>query len=107
MKLGYDDTLDCFGIHGVGSGLGVILLSFFIRDSWMASASISAGKTWTVWNQLLVQLKGFGATVLLASVLTLLICIFVEKTIGFRLDQESEMTGLDKALHCERGYDFS
>jgi len=39
MKLGYDDALDCFGIHGVGSGLGVLLLSFFIRDSWLASAS--------------------------------------------------------------------
>ena len=38
-KLGYDDALDCFGIHGVGSGLGVMLLSFFIRDSWMTNAA--------------------------------------------------------------------
>ena len=107
MKLGYDDTLDCFGIHGVGSGLGVLLLSFFIRDSWMAAASVAAGKPWTVWNQLLVQLKGFGATILLAATMTLLICIIVEKTIGFRLDKESELIGLDKELHGERGYDFS
>jgi Amt family ammonium transporter len=107
MKLGYDDSLDCFGIHGVGSGLGVLLLSFFIRDSWMSAASISIGKTWTVWNQVLVQLKGLGATIALASVMTLLICIFVEKTIGFRLDQESELIGMDQVLHGERGYDFS
>ena len=107
MKLGHDDTLDCFGIHGVGSGLGVLLLSFFIRDSWMAAASVAAGKPWTVWNQLLVQLKGFGATILLAATMTLLICIIVEKTIGFRLDKESELIGLDKELHGERGYDFS
>ncbi len=107
MKLGYDDTLDCFGIHGVGSGLGVLLLSFFIRDSWMATASTAAGKTWTVWDQFFVQLKGFGATIAIASVMTILICIFVEKTIGFRLDAESELIGMDKALHGERGYDHS
>lgn len=107
LKLGYDDSLDCFGIHGVGSGLGVLLLSFFIRDSWMASATTAAGRTWTAWDQLLVQLKGLGATVALAATATLLICIFVEKTIGFRLDKESELIGMDKALHGERGYDMS
>ncbi len=107
LKLGYDDSLDCFGIHGVGSGLGVLLLSFFIRDSWMVDASLAAGKTWTAWNQLLVQIKGMGATILLASVFTLIICIIVEKTIGFRLNAEKEMIGLDQALHGERGYDFT
>ena len=106
-KLGYDDSLDCFGIHGVGSGLGVILLSFFIRDSWMTAASVSAGHPWTVWNQLVVQLTGIGATIVLASIMTLFICITVEKTIGFRLDPERELMGMDKVLHGERGYDFS
>ncbi len=107
MKLGYDDTLDCFGIHGVGSGLGVILLSFFIRDSWLASASEAAGRSWTVFDQLLVQLKGIGVTILLAAVATYIICIIVQKTVGFRLDEESEQIGLDKSLHGESGYDFS
>ncbi|MCF6247234.1 MAG: ammonium transporter [Desulfobacula sp.] len=107
MKFGYDDTLDCFGIHGVGSGLGVILLTFFIRDSWMASASEAAGRTWTVLDQLLVQLKGLGITILLAAVATYIICVIVEKTVGFRIDEEGEYIGLDKTLHGERGYDFS
>ncbi len=107
MKLGYDDTLDCFGIHGVGSGLGVILLSFFIRDSWLAEASQAAGRSWTVFDQLLVQLKGIGVTILLAAVATYIICIIVQKTVGFRLDEESEHIGLDKSLHGESGYDFS
>lgn len=107
IKLGYDDTLDCFGIHGIGSGLGVIILSFFIRDSWMAAASESAGRTWTAFDQLFVQLKGIGATILLAVVGTYIICIIVEKIIGFRVDQEGEHMGLDQALHGERGYDFS
>ena len=42
-RLGYDDSLDCFGIHAVGSGLGVILLTFFIRKSWMLAAAKAAG----------------------------------------------------------------
>lgn len=103
-KLGYDDALDCFGIHGVGSGLGVLMLSFFIRDSWMADASAAAGKSWTPFDQLLVQLTGMGATILLASTVTLVLCFAIEKTIGFRIDEESEMIGLDQTLHGETGY---
>jgi Amt family ammonium transporter len=104
LKLGYDDSLDCFGIHGVGSGLGVLLLSFFIRDSWMKNAAVSAGGVWTAWDQFLVQLQGLGATILLAGIGTLLICVLVEKTIGFRLNQEHETQGLDRSLHGEHGY---
>lgn len=104
-KFGYDDSLDCFGIHGVGSGLGVLLLSFFIRPSWMADAAAAAGAAgWTRWDQFLLQLKGMGMTIALASVGTLIICVIVEKTIGFRLDKEKEMEGLDHALHGEHGY---
>ena len=105
MKLGYDDSLDCFGIHGVGSGLGVILLSFFIRDSWIAdAAAASASGSWTSWNQLVVQLTGLGATIALAAVATIAICFVVEKTLGFRLDDQMELDGLDKSLHGEHGY---
>lgn len=105
IRLKYDDSLDCFGIHGVGSGLGVILLSFFIRDSWMqeAAAASSTG-IWTVWNQLSVQLIGIGATILLAAIGTFIICIVVENTLGFRIDEEREFEGLDKSLHGEHGY---
>jgi ammonium transporter, Amt family len=103
LKIGYDDSLDCFGIHGVGSGLGVLLLCFFIRDSWMAAARESVAG-WTVWDQLLVQLKGMGATIVLAAVGTLLICVLVEKSIGFRIDEQGELEGLDQTLHGENGY---
>jgi ammonium transporter, Amt family len=107
IKFGYDDSLDCFGIHGIGSGLGVILLSFFIRDSWMLNASVAAGKSgWTLLNQLLIQLEGLGVTIALASVGTLLICIFVEKTVGFRLSENKEIEGLDLSIHGEHGYDI-
>ena len=104
IRLGYDDSLDCFGIRGVGSGLGVLLLSFFIRDSWMAKASAAAGRTWTAFDQLQVQLLGMGVTIALAALATLLICVVVEKTVGFRIDQQSEIEGLDMSLHGESGY---
>jgi Amt family ammonium transporter len=107
LVFGYDDALDCFGIHGVGSGLGVLVLSFLIRDSWMAAASEAAGRTWTAWDQLLVQLTGMGATLVFAGLGTLLICVLVEKSLGFRIDAESEARGLDQALHGERGYDLA
>jgi len=104
MKLGYDDSLDCFGIHGVGSGLGVLLLSFFIRPSWMQEAAEAAGGIWSVWDQLQVQLLGMGVTIALSAAGTIIICILVEKTVGFRIDEQSEIVGLDYSLHGERGY---
>lgn len=103
LKMGYDDSLDCFGIHGVGSGLGVLLLSFFIRDSWMAAANKSVAG-WSIWQQLLVQLKGMGATIALAAAGTYLICVVIEKTVGFRIDEQGEYEGLDQSLHSENGY---
>ncbi|MBU4319109.1 MAG: ammonium transporter [Proteobacteria bacterium] len=101
--LGYDDSLDCFGIHGVGSGLGVLLLCFFIRESWMVKAGESVSG-WTHWNQLWVQLQGMGATIALAAAGTALIYFVVEKTVGFRLDPQKEQEGLDQSLHGEHGY---
>jgi Amt family ammonium transporter len=105
-KLGYDDSLDCFGIHGVGSGLGVLLLAFFIRDSWMQSAAASAGKAWTIWDQLGIQSMGIGVTILFAVVGSPVICWLVEKTVGFRIAAESEMAGLDRSIHGEQGYGY-
>lgn len=104
MKLGYDDSLDCFGIHGIGSGLGVVMLSFFIRNSWIQSASESANASWTYFNQLTIQLLGLGATIGLAVAGTFIIVFVVEKTIGFRIDEQKEIEGIDQSLHGEHGY---
>jgi Amt family ammonium transporter len=104
LKFGYDDSLDCFGIHGVGSGMGVLLLSFLVRKSWMAAASQAAGGAWTTTDQFMIQLKGIGATIALAVMGTFVICVIVEKTVGFRLSDSAEMAGLDLSLHGEHGY---
>jgi Amt family ammonium transporter len=103
LKLGYDDSLDCFGVHGIGSGLGVLLLSFFVRPSWMAAAAENVAG-WGPLNQLMVQLKGMGATIALAVAGTLIICFVIEKTVGFRIDEQGELEGLDQSLHSENGY---
>ena len=59
-KLGYDDSLDAFGIHGIGGITGALLLTFFIRPSWMAEAAVAAGGKWTIWNQFGIQALAVG-----------------------------------------------
>lgn len=103
-RFGYDDSLDCFGIHGVGSGLGVLLLSFLIRDSWMAEASAAAGRTWTAFDQFGIQLMGMAATIALAASVTLLLCFVIDRTVGLRVDRDAELQGLDYSIHGEHGY---
>ncbi|MBI4768752.1 MAG: ammonium transporter [Deltaproteobacteria bacterium] len=105
-KLGYDDTLDVFGVHGVGSGLGVLLLSFFIRPSWMTEAAQKAGGIWTVWNQFGIQALGVGVALAYAGALTFLLLFIINKIIGFRLEQGDELAGMDESLHGEEGYGF-
>jgi ammonium transporter, Amt family len=103
-KLGYDDTLDAFGIHGVGGIVGAILLAFFIRESWMADAATVAGGTWTTMQQLGIQALAVLIAIVYAAIGTLLILFVLDKTIGIRASAEGEMKGLDNFYHGERGY---
>ncbi|MGL1904174.1 MAG: ammonium transporter [Fibrobacterales bacterium] len=100
-KLGYDDTLDAFGIHGTGGIVGAVLLVFFIRDSWWAD---SAGAT--IGSQLWVQIFAILVTIVYAVALSLIIAVVIKKTIGFRLTDEDELKGMDKTQHAEHGYGF-
>lgn len=104
-KLGYDDSLDAFGVHGIGGITGAVMLSFFIRKSWMnEAASFAEGGTWTVMQQLGVQVAAVLISIVYAAVLTLIIMIVVDKTIGFRSPVKNEMQGLDASYHGEHGY---
>ena len=102
-KFGYDDSFDCFRIHGVGSGLGVILLVFFLGDEWKSTA-LSDDANWSIAGQFVTQLTGMGATILIAGVGTLVIYVIVEKTLGFRLPESEEKAGLNHSLHGENRY---
>jgi ammonium transporter, Amt family len=103
-KLGYDDSLDAFGIHGVGGIVGSLLLTFFIRKSWMQSAAEAAGGSWTTWQQLGVQAAAVGIAIAYAATFTLILVFLVNKLVGFRASTEAEMQGLDHTYHGEQGY---
>ncbi len=103
-RLGYDDTLDAFGIHGVGGIVGAICLTFFIRESWMREAATAADGSWTMWQQLGVQLSAVGVAIAYAAVGTWLILFLLDKVVTLRSTDEAEMKGLDNFYHGERGY---
>jgi Amt family ammonium transporter len=103
-KLGYDDSLDAFGIHGIGGITGAILLSFFIRPSWMSEAAAAAGGSWTIWNQLGVQSLAVIIAVSYAAVMTFLIIKVMNRFLKLKASEDDEMAGLDRSYHGERGY---
>lgn len=103
-RLGYDDSLDVFGIHGMAGIAGALLLSFFIRPSWMAQAAAAAGGSWTAWQQLGIQACAVAITLTYCAAVTLVLAILVEQLVGFRLDPAAEMAGMDQHLHAEHGY---
>jgi Amt family ammonium transporter len=103
-KLGYDDSLDAFGIHGVGGVVGALLLTFFIRPSWMADAVSPSGGSWTIWNQFGVQALAVTIAIVYAAVMTFVIIYVLNKFVKFKSNEDDEMAGLDRSYHGERGY---
>ncbi len=102
-KLGYDDSLDVFGIHGVAGIFGALSLSFLIRSAWMEEAvSVKAG--WNVMSQFWVQLQAVGMTVIYTAIVSFILIVFVDRVFGFRADRREEMAGLDETMHGEQGY---
>lgn len=103
-KLGYDDSLDAFGVHGVGGIVGALALTFFIRDSWMADAAVAAGGSWSVWQQLGVQATAVGVAIAYSAIGTLIIIFVIDKFFGLKAQTDDELRGLDSSYHGERGY---
>ncbi len=86
----YDDSLDAFGVHGVGGIIGALLTGVF------ASKEISG-----MDGSVLVQAKGVGVTLVYGFVVSYLILIILDKTMGLRVTEEQEREGLDISLHGE------
>jgi Amt family ammonium transporter len=103
-RLGYDDSLDAFGVHGIGGITGAVLLSFFIRKSWMADAAFAAGGSWSVIQQLGVQVVAVLVAILYSAIMTFMILFLLNKITGLRSSVKSEMQGLDFTYHGEHGY---
>jgi Amt family ammonium transporter len=102
-KLGYDDSLDAFGVHGVGGITGAIALVFFIRKQWFVDAA-STIPGWNVWNQLGVQLTAVGIAIAYAAIVTFIILWVMSRFINIRSTPAEELQGMDYSYHGERGY---
>ena len=101
--LGYDDSLDVFGIHGIAGTLGAILTGVF------ADPSINgAGKGLLFGNpgQLWIQLIAVGVTIIYVAIVTLIIFMIIKALVGLRVDGEDEISGLDESQHGEKAYNF-
>ncbi|MGB9152934.1 MAG: ammonium transporter [Alphaproteobacteria bacterium] len=96
-----DDSLDCFGIHGVGGILGALLTGVFAKASISGVAS-QAGAIDGHPEQILIQLQGIGWTIGWCAIGTLVILFIVDRTMGLRVSEEVEREGLDVALHGEK-----
>jgi Amt family ammonium transporter len=94
-KLGYDDSLDVVGVHLVGGLVGTLLVGFLAIDG--------AGG----FAQFALQASAAGAVLAYSFTVSLLLALLLQKTVGFRADEEQETGGLDQAFHAESGYDFS
>ena len=99
--LGYDDSLDVFGVHAVGGIVGAILTGVFA-----APALGGFGTVTDIGAQVWIQAKGVGFTLVYTAVATLVILKAIEWTMGLRVTEEAESEGLDIALHNERGYNL-
>jgi Amt family ammonium transporter len=100
--LGYDDTLDVFGVHCVGGIVGAVLTGIFAFPAF--GGTWSPGADATVGSQLWIQTKGVLFTLAYTSLLTYAILKLVDALVGLRVSSEQEEEGLDLSLHDERGY---
>lgn len=99
FKLGYDDSLDVVGVHGVGGFTGTVLIGFFGEGT-----GLFAGGD---WKQLVVQLLVALIAIIWSAVVTGIIAFALEKTIGWRVTEAQEVGGIDLADQGERAYDFA
>ena len=97
--MGYDDSLDVFGVHGVGGFVGAILTGVFTAEMFGGS-----GLDGGIGSQVVLQFIGAAATIVYSGALTWIILKVLDGAIGLRVTADEEEEGLDLALHDERGF---
>jgi Amt family ammonium transporter len=103
-KLGYDDALDAFGIHGIAGLLGAILTGVF-ADPMINETG--RGLLYGNPMQLLVQIIASVVTIAFTSIMTYLIFMVIKAVVGLRVDHEEEVVGLDESQHGEKAYNLN
>jgi Amt family ammonium transporter len=98
-RLGYDDSLDVFGIHGIGGITGALLTGVFAS---VGATGLLLGNS----HQLLLQLEGVVIAIVYAGVCTIIIGFVINKTMGLKVSESEENIGLDKTQHNETAYNI-
>ena len=96
-KLGYDDSLDVFGVHGLGGITGALLTGVFAVEAIGGTPGMLEGNP----GQLLIQLEGIAATIIYCGIATFVLLKIVDMLMSIRVDEETEISGLDYNLHGE------
>ena len=96
-KMGYDDSLDVFGVHGLGGITGALLTGVFAVEAIGGTSGLLEGNA----GQVLIQLGGIAATIVYCAIATFIILKVVGAVMGLRVDEETEVGGLDYNLHGE------
>ena len=99
--LGYDDSLDAFGVHGIGGIVGCLLTGVFAAEG-LGGMGIDKG----IGSQLLSQFASLIVTILWSGIGSFIILKIVDRTVGLRVKYNDEREGLDLSLHNERGYNL-
>jgi len=106
-KLGYDDSLDAFGVHGIGGTLGALLTGVFAtRECWNIDAGERLGLIEGASRVMVGQMVAVIITWVFAAVATFILLKILDVTMGLRVSQEQELQGLDLSQHGEEGYIF-
>lgn len=99
-KLGYDDALDAFGVHGLSGTWGAIMTGVFATPAIGGIAGLIYGNP----QQVVIQIISIIAVAIYSFILTYAIAKVLDKAIGIRVDDETEIEGLDVKEHEELGY---
>lgn len=103
-RLGIDDSLDVFPVHGVGGALGTVLAGVFASSS--LGVFSGQGDGLPMGEQVMVQLTGVGSVAVYTAVASFILLKLIDMMLGLRVTEDEETEGLDLNQHNERGYDY-
>jgi Amt family ammonium transporter len=107
-NMGYDDSLDAFGVHGVGGTLGAVLTGVFAtRNCWNIDGVNKLGLIEGESRVFIGQLVAVAVTWIFSIVATFIILKILDAVMGLRVSEQGETIGLDQSQHGEEGYIFA
>ena len=104
-KIGYDDSLDVFGVHAVGGIIGALLTGVFAAEA-LGGTGFGSGIS-SIGGQVQTQAIGIIVTIVYTGIVSFILLKVIDGVMGLRVNEEQEAEGLDVALHDERGYNLS